>query len=186
VELFAVVLQLSIQAGLVEEGTVAPGGAKMNGNLSLTANRSTILLWRKKHRHVLYGKGHRGDALPEELARRKSQLARLRDAKVQLEQQAREKAVVQEEVNLGYVLESMKKVCPEATDTALLHHEVRQGKKREKCFFASAAERPLHRMGQPKEIARAVLFLARTRRRSSPEQPSCRWQRDRRIELRRR
>jgi hypothetical protein len=39
-----------------------------------------------------YGKGKRGDELPEELKRRESRLARIRAAKAQLEAEAREKA----------------------------------------------------------------------------------------------
>ena len=39
-----------------------------------------------------YGKGKRGDELPEELARRGSRLARIREAKAALEREAQERA----------------------------------------------------------------------------------------------
>jgi membrane protein involved in colicin uptake len=39
-----------------------------------------------------YGKGRRGDELPEELARRESRLKKIAQAKAELEQEAREKA----------------------------------------------------------------------------------------------
>jgi len=39
-----------------------------------------------------YGKGKRGDQLPEELARRESRLKKIAQAKAELEQEAREKA----------------------------------------------------------------------------------------------
>jgi hypothetical protein len=41
---------------------------------------------------VQYGKGKRGDELPEELARRESRLAKIREAKAALEQEAKEEA----------------------------------------------------------------------------------------------
>ena len=42
-----------------------------------------------------YGKGKRGDELPEELARRESRLAKIRAAKAELEREAEEKATRQ-------------------------------------------------------------------------------------------
>ncbi len=51
-------------------------------------------------------------------------------------------------------------VCPGDTDTALLRDEARQLSAEEKAFLADAANRPLRRIGQPEEIAQAVLYLA--------------------------
>ncbi len=51
-------------------------------------------------------------------------------------------------------------VCPGDTDTPMLRHEAQQLGQPEHRFLAEAAERPLRRMGQPREIAQAVLYLA--------------------------
>jgi len=107
-KLFTVVLELCAEAGLVKVGVVALDGTKMKGNASLAVNRTYDYLEKEVKRmlqeadeadakeDVLYGKERRGDELPQELAYRESRLARLRKAKAQLEQQAQEKAAVQE------------------------------------------------------------------------------------------
>ncbi len=51
-------------------------------------------------------------------------------------------------------------VCPGDTDTAMLRFEAGQLGVEEKTFLADAANRPLRRVGQPEEIAQAVLYLA--------------------------
>ncbi len=51
-------------------------------------------------------------------------------------------------------------VCPGDTDTGMLRNEARQLGAAEKEFLAEAAERPLKRIGQPVDIAQAVLYLA--------------------------
>jgi NAD(P)-dependent dehydrogenase (short-subunit alcohol dehydrogenase family) len=51
-------------------------------------------------------------------------------------------------------------VCPGDTDTPMLRSEARQIGKPEEEFLAGAARRPLGRVGTPKEIAQAILFLA--------------------------
>jgi len=51
-------------------------------------------------------------------------------------------------------------VCPGDTDTPLLRDEARQLGLDEDAFLASAAERPLRRLGTPRDVADAVLFLA--------------------------
>jgi NAD(P)-dependent dehydrogenase (short-subunit alcohol dehydrogenase family) len=51
-------------------------------------------------------------------------------------------------------------LCPGDTDTAMLREEARQLGQPETGFMAEAAYRPLGRVGQPEEIARAALFLA--------------------------
>jgi NAD(P)-dependent dehydrogenase (short-subunit alcohol dehydrogenase family) len=51
-------------------------------------------------------------------------------------------------------------VCPGDTDTPMLRSEARQIGEPEAEFLAGAARRPLGRLGTPKEIAQAILFLA--------------------------
>jgi NAD(P)-dependent dehydrogenase (short-subunit alcohol dehydrogenase family) len=51
-------------------------------------------------------------------------------------------------------------VNPGDTDTGMLREEAKQIGWSESAFLEDAADRPLRRMGQPSEIAAAVLFLA--------------------------
>jgi NAD(P)-dependent dehydrogenase (short-subunit alcohol dehydrogenase family) len=51
-------------------------------------------------------------------------------------------------------------VCPGDTDTAMLRNEARQLGHSEDEFLMEAADRPLRRIGQPEDIAEAVLYLA--------------------------
>lgn len=51
-------------------------------------------------------------------------------------------------------------VCPGDTDTPMLRGEARQLGEPEGEFLAGAARRPLGRVGAPREIAEAILFLA--------------------------
>jgi NAD(P)-dependent dehydrogenase (short-subunit alcohol dehydrogenase family) len=50
-------------------------------------------------------------------------------------------------------------VCPGDTDTGMLADEARQLGEPDDRFRAEAAARPLERLGQPLDIANAVLFL---------------------------
>lgn len=109
--LFKQVLQLCQQAGLVKLGHVALDGTKMKANASkhkamsyerMVADekkleqeiRELLTDARKtdKAEDAKYGKGKRGDELPEELARRESRLKKIQEAKAALEAQAKEKA----------------------------------------------------------------------------------------------
>lgn len=109
--LFLQVLQLCQRAGLVKLGHVALDGTKMKANASkhkamsydrmVEAEKKLV----EEVRRLLedaqrtdddedgkYGKGRRGDELPDELARRESRLKKIREAKAALEQEARERA----------------------------------------------------------------------------------------------
>ncbi len=51
-------------------------------------------------------------------------------------------------------------VCPGDVDTPLLHDEALQIGQEDSEFMKEAADRPLGRVGQPIDIANAVLFFA--------------------------
>lgn len=109
--LFMQVLELCAAAGLVQLGHVALDGSKMKANASKHKAMSYERMEETQARleaeikallkaaeaadaaeDAQYGKGRRGDELPEELQRRESRLAKIREAKQALETQAREKA----------------------------------------------------------------------------------------------
>ena len=110
-QLFVQVLKLCQQAGLVKLGHVALDGTKVKANASkhkamsyermgetekkLEAEVQALLAEAARvdaEEDGKYGKGKRGDELPEELARRESRLAKIREAKAALEEEAREAA----------------------------------------------------------------------------------------------
>jgi len=109
--LFLQVLLLCQEAGLVKLGHVALDGTKVKANASKHKAMSykrmceTEKKLQEEVERLLagadsvdavedekYGKGRRGDELPAELARREKRLAKIREAKAALEQQAKEKA----------------------------------------------------------------------------------------------
>lgn len=109
--LFLQVLQLCQRAGLVKLGHVALDGTKVKANASKHKAMSYDRMLKAEqqlkdeiqnllrqaqntdeHEDAKYGKGKRGDELPEELARRESRLKKIQEAKAALEQEAREKA----------------------------------------------------------------------------------------------
>src|SRR5450759_3490515 len=109
--LFVQALRLCEKAGLVKLGHVAIDGTKLKANASKHKAMSyermgeTEQRLRQEVEEVLriaaavdeaedaqYGKGKRGDELPEELARRESRLKKLQEAKAALEEEARQKA----------------------------------------------------------------------------------------------
>jgi transposase len=109
--LFTQVLQLCQKAGLVKLGHIAIDGTKVKANASkhkaMSYERMTEAEKKLEQevRALLdeaarvdaeedakHGKGQRGDELPEELKRRESRLAKIREAKAALEQEAKEKA----------------------------------------------------------------------------------------------
>lgn len=112
--LFVQALRLCQKAGLVKLGHVAIDGTKIKANaskhkaMSYERMNETEQRLQKEVEELLrraaaadeaedaqYGKGKMGDELPEELARRESRLKKIRAAKAELEQEAKEKAELQ-------------------------------------------------------------------------------------------
>jgi transposase len=106
--LFVQVLQLCLKAGLVKLGHVALDGTKLKANASKHKAMSYERMQKEEERlrekvkellaqaeaadaeeDVRYGKGKRGDELPEELRRAESRLQRIREAKKALEAEAK-------------------------------------------------------------------------------------------------
>ncbi|MFV0372597.1 IS1182 family transposase [Microbacterium sp.] len=109
--LFAQVLAVCAQAGLVSLGRVALDGTKLSANASkhkamsydrivpkidqLQAEVGALLAEAEqvdRAEDERHGEDRRGDEIPQELARRQGRLAKLRAAKEQIEQDAAEKA----------------------------------------------------------------------------------------------
>jgi transposase len=109
--LFMQALLLCEKAGLVKLGHVSIDGTKIKANASKHKAMSYARMGETEQRlkqeieallkqaedvdaaeDAQYGKGKRGDELPEELARRESRLKKIAQAKAELEQEAREKA----------------------------------------------------------------------------------------------
>jgi transposase len=110
-KLFVQVLELCQRAGLVKLGHVAIDGTKIKANASKWQSMSYARLTEAEQELAaeverllaeaqgideeedeLYGKGKRGDELPEELRQRESRLARIRELKADMEQEARQAA----------------------------------------------------------------------------------------------
>jgi transposase len=109
--LFTQALLLCEKAGLVKLGHVAIDGSKIKANASKHKAMSYARMGETEQRlkqemeallkqaedadaaeDAQYGKGRRGDELPEELARRESRLQKIAQAKAELEREAQEKA----------------------------------------------------------------------------------------------
>jgi len=116
-ELFVQALRLCAESGLVKLGRLALDGTKLRANASRHKAMSYERMTKKETEleseiaelraqatalleeaaaiddaeDELYGADRRGDELPDELVRRESRLARLREAKAALEAQARER-----------------------------------------------------------------------------------------------
>jgi len=109
--LFVQVLRLCQRAGLVKLGHVALDGTKVKANASKHKAMSYERMCKAEQeleqevKRLLelaekvdgaeeqeYGRGQRGDELPAELARRESRLSKIRQAKAELEEEARQRA----------------------------------------------------------------------------------------------
>jgi transposase len=109
--LFVDVLKLCTLAGLVKVGTIALDGTKVKANASRHKAMSYERMQAEEERlkeevarllaeaeatdeaeDAAHGSDRRGDELPEELARRQSRLAKIQQAKAQLEERARREA----------------------------------------------------------------------------------------------
>ena len=110
-ELFQQMLRLTLETGTMKLGRVALDGSKMKGNaskhkaMSYGRMQETEKRLREEVRKLLkqaeaadkeedsrYGGDRRGDELPEELQRRETRIARIREAQQALEERAREQA----------------------------------------------------------------------------------------------
>jgi transposase len=116
--LFEKSLQLCAKAGLVQLGVVALDGTKLQGNTSISANRTRAGIEREMQQWItaeahrmlaeaetkdqeedaLYGPDRRGDELPADLQQRSSRLARLRQCKEQLEEEAARQAAARQQL----------------------------------------------------------------------------------------
>ena len=133
--LFLQALQLCAKAGLVKLGHVAIDGTKIKANASKHKAMSYARMGETEQRlqqeiaallqqaeetdaaeDALYGKGRRGDELPDELSRRDSRLKKIQQAKAELETEAEEKAAQQ-------------RAAAEAKRAARRHQEEQTGKK---------------------------------------------------------
>ncbi len=118
--LFVQALSLCQAAGMVRLGRVALDGTKLRANASrrkamsyarmsekekiLAAEVSDLLAEAEaidKAEDAQYGKNRRGDELPEELRRRETRLAAIREAKQALEDEARDRARAAAEAKAG-------------------------------------------------------------------------------------
>ena len=110
-ELFGQMLRLTLETGTMKLGRVALDGSKVKGNaskhkaMSYARMKETEKRLREEVRKLLsqaeaadqeedsrYGRDRRGDELPEELQRRETRIARIREAQRALEERAREQA----------------------------------------------------------------------------------------------
>jgi len=110
-DLFTQALQMCQKAGLVKLGHVAIDGTKLKANASKHKAMSYGRMDEAEHKlqqqveellrqaeeadaaeDAQYGKGCRGDELPQELKRRESRLQKIREAKAALEVEAKQKA----------------------------------------------------------------------------------------------
>jgi transposase len=110
-ELFQQMLRLTLETGMMKLGRVALDGSKLKGHaskhkaISYGRMKETEKRLREEVRQLLnqaeaadqeedsrYGRDRRGDELPEELQRRETRIARIREAQHALEERAREQA----------------------------------------------------------------------------------------------
>jgi transposase len=102
--LFTQVLKLCREAGLVRVGVVALDGTKIKANAALDSNRTQDSIEAEVRKMLVeakaadededrrFGKGNRGDELPDGFKRREDRLKRLKECKQRLDEQARAQA----------------------------------------------------------------------------------------------
>jgi len=115
-EMFVQVLRLCQTAGLVKLGHVALDGTKMRANASKHKAMSYAYMEKRERElrelvekllaeaeaadaaeDALYGRGRRGDELPQELAFKQSRLKKIQEAKAALEAEAKDRAAHERE-----------------------------------------------------------------------------------------
>lgn len=135
--LFLQALALCQAAGMVKLGQVALDGTKLRANASKRKAMSYARLTDKEKilaqevsellaaaedldqsEDAQYGKNRRGDELPDELARRQSRLAKLRQAKAVLEEQAAAEAAAKAEGKARAKGEDEEAVAQQAAEAA--------------------------------------------------------------------
>jgi len=118
--LFVKVLLLCQAAGLVKLGQVSLDGTKMKANASLHATQRYAALEAQEEKLAAqvqemlaeaeradaaedqkYGRGRRGDELPEDFRSKQRRLERIREGKARLEQQARQRAEEEKQKRVG-------------------------------------------------------------------------------------
>ena len=148
--LFTEVLRLCAEAGLVKAGVVALDGTKIKANASLAANRTQEHIEEEVRKMLaearekdeeedqLFGKGSRGDEMPEELRDRRSRLARLKECRDRLALEKEEKAQCQTE-----------KIERREAEEASLGHRKRGRKPKETAEMLKEAEKAKANVTEP-------------------------------------
>jgi transposase len=148
--LFTEVLRLCAEAGLVKAGVVALDGTKIKANASLSANRTQENIKEEVRKMLaearekdeeedrLFGKGSRGDEIPEELKDRRSRLARLKECRERLAMEKEEKAQCQAE-----------KIERREAEETVAGHRKRGRKPKETAEILKAAEKAKANVTEP-------------------------------------
>jgi len=173
--LFVQILRLCQKAGLVKLGHVALDGTKVQANASkhkamsyarmlkteaqLEAEMAQLLATAERVDHeedARYGKGRRGDELPDELARRDSRLRKIREAKAALEAEAAAARAREVEAQAARAGQQA------ATDDAAAQRAVRAAE-RAAAARATARQKAEARVRQAHAAAQAARAQAKTR-----------------------
>jgi transposase len=173
--LFVQILRLCQRAGLVTLGHVALDGTKVQANASkhkamsyarmlkteaqLEVEMAQLLATAERvdqAEDARYGKGRRGDELPDELARRDSRLRKIREAKAALEAEAA--AARAREVE-----SQAERAGQQATDDDAAAHRAARAAERAAAARATARHKAEERVRQARAAAQAARAHAKTR-----------------------